>query len=72
MAISVHLETKALILEYDGGIVDGKQNTIRRTISRTNSNATDDKYHSTARTLAGLQELGLKAIKKREVSAIVD
>lgn len=70
MAITSHLETKALIMQYNGGIVDGKQKVINRTISRTNSVAPDEKYHSTAQTLASLQELDLIGIKKREISAL--
>ena len=70
MAITSHLETKALIMEYDGGIVDGNQKKITRTISRTNSNSADEKYYSTAQTIADLQQLDLLGIKKREVSAI--
>lgn len=70
MAVTTHLETKALIMQYNGGIVDGKQKAINRTISRTSNVAPDEKYYSTAETIASLQELDLIGIKKREVSAM--
>lgn len=72
MGISVSLETKALIMEYDGGIVGGNQKIITRTISRTKNNAEDEKYYSTAETIASLQERDLLGVKKREVSTIVN
>ena len=70
METQAHLETKSLILTFDGGMSQGKKITKSKTFSTINDLATDDKLYSTANILAGLQEKTLLKVNKRETSSI--
>lgn len=64
------LESKALVLQLDGGIVDGKQRLINRTFSNVKETATDEKLKESAEILMGLQERDLLKVRKREMTSI--
>ncbi|HEY8361874.1 MAG TPA: DUF1659 domain-containing protein [Tissierellaceae bacterium] len=70
MAVGNLKEKTTLRLEYDGGIVDGKQKLITRAFNRIKTTATDEELYNTANVIASLQNKNLMYIKKVEVSSL--
>lgn len=71
MTISRVEGNETLVIEFDGGIVDGKQKYKRKHISNLNDEATDDAFHKTAMTLADLQESNVLAVKMKGTDELV-
>lgn len=72
MAIVSNKEKLALKLELDGGLVDGKQRTISKVFNNVKTNAVDENIHSTAITLAGLQNKSLLKVKRVEETTLTE
>lgn len=68
--VNASLQTKSLILEYDMGVVNGKQVIKNKSYSNIRETATDEGLFNTATTLSSLQERDLLSVKKRETSRI--
>lgn len=68
--VSVNLETMSLMLEFDAGVVNGKQTLKNKSYSNIRQTATDESLLKTANTLAGLQERDLLTVRKRVTSSI--
>lgn len=72
MAITNVKEKVTLKLELDGGVVDGKQKTVSKTLSKVKTDALDDALHGTATTLAALQSKDLLIVKRIEESKLIN
>lgn len=72
MAITSLLNNKALILQFDAGIVDGKQKVINKTFNNINEQATDEKLFSSAEIIRSLQEKNMLKVSKREMHTLSD
>lgn len=70
MAIENLKERTTLRLEFDGGMVDGKQKLIPKSFSQIKTTASDDELYNTATALANLQNKDLMKVKKIEVSSL--
>lgn len=71
MATSLLLSVN-LILEFDAGIINGKQKITRKSFSNVRDQATDEGLLSTANALASLQDFDLARVLKRATSNIRD
>ena len=69
MASSLLLSV-SLILEFDAGIINGKQKIVNKSFSNVRDQATDAGLLSTANALANLQDFDLLKVKKRATSSI--
>lgn len=72
MAIVNVKEKVTLKLELDGGLVDGKQKTVSKSLSKVKTDALDEDLHGTAAALAALQSKALLNVKRIEESKIVN
>ncbi|NLK44241.1 MAG: DUF1659 domain-containing protein [Tissierellia bacterium] len=72
MAIENLKERTTLRLEFDGGIVDGKQKLLPKSYSQIKTTASDEELYNTANTIAGLQNKDLMIVKKIEVSSLFE
>lgn len=72
MAIQRTLLGQSLVLEFNAGIVDGKQKLKRKNLSNIKENALDEKIYSTAYTLADLQELNLLHVKIKGTEELLE
>lgn len=72
MAVNALAEKVTLKIEFDGGLVDGKQIVKSKSFNKVKTEAPNEDLHGTARTMAGLQDKDLLAVKKVETSEIVE
>ena len=72
MAIVNVKEKVTLKLELDGGIVNGRQRTISKSLSKVKTDALDVDLHGTAEALAAMQSKNLLNVKRIEESKIVN
>lgn len=70
MAIENLKERTTLRLQFDGGVVDGKQKVITKSFSQIKTTASDEELYNTANAIAHLQNKNLMFIKKVEVSSL--
>lgn len=70
MAIENLKEKTTLRLEFDGGVVDGKQRLVTKAFSQIKTTASDEELFNTATAIASLQNKDLMSIKKVEVSSL--
>lgn len=61
----------SLSILYDAGVVDGKQQTFRRSFSNISTSATDENIHATASTISELCEREDIAFELRTVESLV-
>lgn len=72
MAIVNVKEKVTLKLELDGGVIDGKQKLVSKSLSKVKTDALDEDLHVTAAALAALQSKALLNVKRIEESKIIN
>ncbi len=72
MAINPMKEGVILKLEFDGGIVDGKQKVNSKSFSKIKTNVVDENLYGTATSIASLQEESLLKVKRIETTALIE
>lgn len=72
MAIDTLKEKLALRLEFDGGVVNGKQKVHPKTFSQIKTTADDLNLHATAKAIAGLQEKSLLKVQRVETTTLIE
>ena len=63
---------KALVLELDHGVMDGKQVVKNKTFSNINEAAPDQDLYDVSEALMSLQEHSLLQVKKVETRALIN
>lgn len=71
MAINAIKEKVVLKLELDGGMVGDKQKVNSKSFSKIKTTAGDQALHTTASTLAGLQDETLMKVKRIETIDLI-
>ena len=72
MAMIRTKEKKELILELDGGVVNGKQKLVQKRFSNIVSNASDEKIYTVAIAIVGLQEKSLLKVNVRDTDLLTE
>lgn len=72
MAINTIKEGVTLKLEFDGGVVEGKQKVFSKSFSKIKTDVLDENLHGTATSIASLQEDGLLKVKRIETTALIE
>ena len=70
MAVAKEVVKRELILEFDGGVVLGKQTTVQKRYTNINIAATDDNLLDAGQILSGLQEKNLFNILVRDTESL--
>lgn len=70
MAVTKEVVKRELILEFDGGVVLGKQTTVQKRYTNINIAATDDNLLDAGQILSGLQEKVLFNILVRDTESL--
>ena len=70
MAVTKEVVKRELILEFDGGVVLGKQTTVQKRYTNINISATDDNLLDAGQILSGLQEKDLFNILVRDTESL--
>lgn len=71
MAIQTVKEKISLRLEFDGGVVNGKQKIHPKSFTQINISAEDEALLNTANVLASLQDRNLLRVKKIETTDLI-
>lgn len=72
MAIQNLKEKTTLRLEFDGGVVAGKQKISPKSFAQIKTTADDTALYNTATVISGLQEKNLLNVKRIEVTSIFE
>lgn len=72
MAINTMKEAVILKLEFDAGLVDGKQKVKSKSFSKIKTNVVDDNLYGTATSIASLQEESLLNVKRIETTSLTE
>ena len=72
MAVTtVVVGTKAQLV-LDGGIVNGKEKTYKKTLSNVKSSSTNDAVHATSQAIGGLQEKSVLEIHRIDEVELIE
>lgn len=72
VAIRELVTRKALKMEFDAGIVEGKQKFFTKTLNNVNQEATNQSLHSTALAMSGLVSKDIINISKQVTTQLWD
>lgn len=70
MAVAKEIVKRELILEFDGGVVLGKQTTVQKRFANINIAATDENLLDAGQILSSLQEKALFNILVRDTESL--
>ncbi|MCQ4923071.1 hypothetical protein CIW83_11135 [Tissierella sp. P1] len=72
MAIDVLKEKLTLRLEFDDGVVNGKQKVHPKTFAQIKTTADDLNLHAAAKTIASLQNRPLLKVQRIETTSLIE
>ncbi len=72
MAIDTLKEKLTLRLEFDGGVVNGKQKIHPKSFAQIKTTADDLNLHAAAKAIAGLQEKSLLKVQRVETTTLIE
>lgn len=72
VAIVELVTKKAIKMEFDAGIVEGKQKFFTKTLNNVNQEATNQSIHSTAIAMSGLVSKDLINVSKQVTTQLWD
>ena len=72
MAVVRTKQKKELMIDYDGGVVDGKQKIITKRYTNIVSNVSDERIYAASVAICGLQTNNLVKVNVRDTDLLTE